>query len=110
MKHALQPLLDAGYTANRNDFTYTSPGFIAEIGVYDTLDARVLIEDNVILKENWKVRDDPDSTKGSRGTYDYKAKYKGTAQAGMSLTIPGLPSAKVWEISADVTFEKGDDI
>lgn len=101
-QHALQPLRNAGYTANLHSFSSTSPGFIAEIGVYDTLDARVLIEDNVILKEPWKVRSG-DTTKGNRGTYDYTPRYRGTTKATATFPIMGY---KVWEITGDVTFEK----
>ncbi|MCE5263481.1 MAG: hypothetical protein LLG97_08095 [Deltaproteobacteria bacterium] len=101
-QHALQPLLDAGYTAWQRSFQATNPGFIAEIMVVDTLDARVLMEENVILKEPWKVRKG-DATRGNRGTYDYTPKYKGTAKASMK--FPNT-SNLVYEISADVTFEK----
>jgi hypothetical protein len=101
-QHALQPLLDAGYTAWQRSFQATNPGFIAEIMVGDTLDARVLMEEDVILKEPWKVRKG-DATRGNRGTYDYTPKYKGTAKASMK--FPDT-SNLVYEISADVTFEK----
>jgi hypothetical protein len=108
-QHALEPLQKAGYTANLHSFTATSPGFTAEIGVYDTLDGRVLMEENVIRKQNWKVKSG-DGTKGNRGTYEYTQKYKGTAKA--KLVMPtGMPAPwpaywKFWEINANVTFEK----
>ena len=101
-QHALIPLQNAGYTANLHSFTATSPGFIAEIGVYDTLDARVLMEEDVILKEPWKVRKG-DATQGNRGTYDYTPKYKGTAKASLKWSNT---ESLVYEIGADVTFEK----
>jgi chitodextrinase len=101
-EHTLQPLRDAGYTVNLHNFSRTSPGFIAEMGVYDTLDARVLMEENVILKQKgWKVVGD--DTRGNRGSYEYKIKYQGTAKATMYFPTT---TNKVWEITADVTFEK----
>lgn len=101
-EHTLQPLREAGYTVNLHNFSRTSPGFIAEMGVYDTLDARVLMEENVILKQKgWKVL--ANDTRGNRGTYEYKVKYQGTAKATMYLPYT---NSKVWEITADVTFEK----
>lgn len=103
-QNALQPLQEAGYTANLHSFTSTSPGFTAEIGVYDTLDGRVLMEENVITKKGWKVKSG-DGTRGNRGTYDYSQKYKGTAKATLYWLAP-FQSYKHWEISAEVTFEK----
>jgi|GEM_PF-4680154 len=109
MKHALQPLQDAGYTANRGTFTDTHPGFTVEISVHDTLDGRVLLEDDVIKKEGWKVKSG-EGTRGNRGTYEYTIKYKGTAKAEL-VKPTGLPAPfpqnwKYWEISANVTLEK----
>ena len=108
-QHAFQPLLNAGYTAWQRFFQATSPGFIVKINAVNTLDARVLIEENVILKEPWTVRKG-DETRGNRGTYDYTPKYKGTARATLysaPLPVPSPPPiVKYWEISAEVTFAK----
>ena len=102
-QHAYQPPLDAGYTAWQGPFQSTSPGFIVKIHAVDTLDARVLIEEKAILKDGvWTVRKG-DATRGNRGTYDYTPKYKGTAKA--SMMFPNT-SNLVYEISANVTFEK----
>ena len=103
-QHALEPLRKAGYTANLHSFTATSPGFTAEIGVYDTLDGRVLMEENVIKKEGWKVKSG-EGTRGNRGTYEYTLRYKGTAKATLSWPAP-FQNYKFWEINAEVTFEK----
>lgn len=104
--HALQPLQNAGYEANPGGFTSTSPGFTAEVDVFDTLDARVLMEENVIKKDgSWKVRSGRDATQGNRGTYDNTGKYKGTSKATLYF-LPPFDSFKVWEITTDnVTFE-----
>lgn len=104
LQHALEPLRKAGYTANLHSFNATSPGFTADIGVYDTLDGRVLLEENVIKKEGWKVKAG-DGTKGNRGTYLYTQKYKGTAKAVLPWPAP-FQSYKFWEITAQVTFEQ----
>ena len=104
IEHAVQPLREAGYTAN-SKFMATSPGFIGEVAVHDTLDGRVKIEDDVIKKEEkkWKVVAG-EETQGNKGKYEYIGrKYRGTAKA--TLRWPGT-SSKVWEIIADVTFEK----
>jgi hypothetical protein len=104
--HAVQPLKDAGYTAYSKYFKKTNPGFIGEVSVYDTLDGRVLIEDDVIKKEEkkWRVVSG-EATQGNRGMYEYVGKtYEGTATA--VLTWPSFPQFKVWEITANVVFEK----
>lgn len=103
-KHALEPLLKAGYTVYQRSFEATSPGFIVELDVNNTLDGRVLLEDNVIKKDVWKVKSGKPHTWGNKGTYEYAQKYKGTTKA--SLSWPSFPNFKVWEITAEVTFEK----
>ncbi len=103
IEHAVQPLREAGYTAN-SKFQATSPGFIGEVAVHDTLDGRVKIEDDVIKKEEkkWKIVAG-EETQGNKGKYEYIGrKYRGTTMA--TLRFP-VNNAKVWEISADVTFE-----
>jgi len=103
--HAIQPFQAAGYLAVNKGTTGASPGFIGKVDVVDTLDSRVLLEENVIKKENiWIVRKDQNATRGNRGTYDYTPKYTGTAKATMY--YPLFAGLKVWEASADVTFEK----
>ena len=105
-EHALQPLLDAGYTAVQRSFESGSSGSSMEVWVWDTLDARVLIEETVLRRENWKVRPG-EGTKGNKGTYDHDArKYRGTFQATMEL--PGV-EVTVWEITGEVTWEKDPD-
>lgn len=101
--HALRPPRDAGYTANSHNFKATSPGFIGEVGVYDTLDGRHLLTEDVIKKEGvWKVR--AEETRGNKGSYEYVGKYKGTTKASMYF-LPPFQGTKVWEITGDVTFE-----
>jgi hypothetical protein len=82
---ALQPLLDAGYSARIRRFESTASGMVAEISVYDTLDARVLMEEQVITKNGWKVKTDPASTTGNRGTYEYTGKL--TVLGGMGIDL-----------------------
>ena len=102
--HALRPPQDEGYTANSDGFDATNPGFVGLVGVYDTLDARVLLEENVIKKEGlWKVR--AEETRGNKGTYEYQGKYKGTTKASMYF-LPPFDGTKIWEITGnDITFE-----
>ena len=106
-KHALQPLQKAGYDAVQKSFEKTSSGSTLVVDVYDTLDGRALMEENVILKESWTVRSGKPYTWGNVGTYKYSGKYRGTIKATM--TLPGFPNTKVWEITGDVTFEKDPD-
>ena len=95
-KHAREPLENAGYSDLKSEFI--SP--TTEIDV-TTLDARKKLEDDVILKQHWKLV--PSETRGNLGTYEWKDKYIGTAKATM--TFPNL-DYKVWEIEAtDITFE-----
>lgn len=70
-KHALQPLQQAGYEAVQKLYDATGSESIYRIDVYRTLDGRVLMEDDVILKENWRVLDG-DETYGNRGTYKFR--------------------------------------
>ena len=102
-EYAFQPLVDAGYEASIGNFQASSPGFTGEVDVYDTLDGRVLMEENVIKKKKWKVVTDPNSTTGNRGTYQYSSGYQATTKA--SLSIGGENGAKVWEITGNVTFK-----
>jgi hypothetical protein len=95
---ALKPLVDAGYEAAMKSFTATNPGFIGVVDVYNTLDGRALMEENVILKK-WKRLE----VVGNKGKYEYLGSYKGTAKGTM--TFPSMPSAKVWEITSEFTFE-----
>jgi hypothetical protein len=95
---ALKPLLDAGYEAAQKSFAATNPGFIGYIDVTNTLDGRALMEENVILKK-WKRL----KVEGNKGEYEYLCAYKGTAKGTM--TFPSLPSAKVWEVTSEFTFE-----
>ncbi len=69
--NALQPLIAAGYDARSASFQATNPGFIGEVDVYDTLDGRALMEENII-NSTWNVRNDPNATQGNNGTYDLK--------------------------------------
>ncbi len=106
LKYAVQPIKNAGYKAYARYFKATNPGFIGEVPVYDTLDGRVLIEDDVIKKveKKWRVVPGED-TQGNRGLYEYVGKtYEGTATA--VLKWPNSPQFKVWEITANVVFEK----
>lgn len=107
-KHAFEPLLKAGYTVYQRSFQNTSPGFIVELDVNDTLDGRVLLEDNVIKKDVWKVKSGKPHTWGNKGTYEYAQKYKGTVKATLTWPAP-FQGYKVWEISGEVTFEKDPD-
>ncbi len=104
MQHALQPLKDAGYTAWSRNFQATNPGFIGEILVSDTQDGRQLLGDDKIEKL-WKPVKNTNDTRGNIGTFEFIGKYKGTAKGTASLSIPYGPSATIWEISADVTFD-----
>ncbi len=105
-EYALQPLRDAGYEANIGNFQANSPGFTGEVDVYDTLDGRVLMEQNVITKKKWKVVTGPNSTTGNRGTYRYSSGYQATTKASLSIGGEyGIPKATVWEITGSVTFK-----
>lgn len=70
-ENALTPLKNAGYDAILRRYFKEGSESVAEIDVYGTLDARVLMEQNILVKKKWKVRNDPNATKGNRGTYDY---------------------------------------
>jgi hypothetical protein len=78
-QNALQPLLDAGYQARVFRYQATSPGFVAQIDVGETLKGRAALEAGVILKQQgWKVRTG-EATRGNRGAYDHAATtYVGT--------------------------------
>lgn len=100
----VSPFQDAGYEVN-NDIFNGHP-FNSWFGVSPTLDARVRIEEVILKDKRWTVRNGPD-TQGNKGTYQYKGKYKGTAKATLkSYPMPFLPQVKIWENSADVTFER----
>lgn len=95
-KHAREPLENAGYSDLQSQFV--SP--VTEIDV-TTLDGRQKLQDDVILKQHWKLV--AGETRGNLGTYEWKDKYKGTAKAIATMPIVNY---KVWEIDAsDVTFE-----
>lgn len=106
--NAYNPLYNAKYFIKIQQFQATNPGYKVLIPVFDTLDARVLIEENVILKDNaWKVRKDSSSTRGNRGTYIFRPKqFKGTATTTSTLEPFGLLER---ETSAMVTFQLDPD-
>jgi hypothetical protein len=105
-EYAFQPLVDAGYEATIGNFQASSPGFTGEVDVYDTLDGRVLMEENVIKKKQWKVVTDPSSTTGNRGTYQYASGYQATTQASLTIGgVYGIPQATVWKITGNITFK-----
>ena len=104
-QHSSSLLANAGYEAYMRRFDSTSPGFIAEVNVSETLDGRKLLEEDVITPDVWDVRKDQQETFGNKGTYDYNPKYKGTITAVMTMPVTGV---KVWEITVDATFEKVD--
>lgn len=99
-KHALQPLLDAGYRADQKWFEKTADGYTMLIDVYDTLDGRVKLHEDVLAKEKWKVR--ADGTQGNKGAFEDSERYKGTVKAYMN--FPGSGTMKVWEVEANPIF------
>ncbi len=99
-KHALQPLLDAGYEANQKWFEKTADGYTMQIDVYDTLDGRVKLHEDVLAKEKWKVR--ADGTQGNKGAFEDSERYRGTVKAYMN--FPGSGTMKVWEVVANPIF------
>lgn len=79
-------------------------GEVASMGVL-TLESRRLLEDDIILKNGWKVRENRTDTRGNRGTYDFLAEYTGTVDSSYTVTILPYGTAQIWEASAEVTFD-----
>lgn len=65
-ENALNPLKNAGYDAVLRRYWKEGTTAVAEIDVYGTLDARVLMEQNILVKKKWK----PTESKGNKGTYE----------------------------------------
>jgi hypothetical protein len=98
----LKPLREAGYEVVQHSYRSTSPGFVADIGVHDTLVARALLQQDVLGKEKWKVQTGEKETWGNKGTSDHSSRYRGTFTATMP--FPGSADL-VWKITAqDVPF------
>ena len=97
-EHAKKPLVDAGYSVDYKSYEQSDSGATYVVDVNETLDARALIEENVVLKK-WKVLE----VKGNTGKYEYRGGYTGTAKGTM--TFPGMTGAKVWEVTSEFTFE-----
>lgn len=100
-EHAKMPLEDAGYSVDFKSYAGGSTGATYVLDVNETLEARALIEEDVVLKQ-WKIIE----VNGNAGKYEYRGGYTGTAKG--SMIMPGFPDAKVWEITSEFTFEIDD--
>jgi len=103
-KHTESALQEAGYTASMK-FEKQGAWSVGKVDVTDTLDGRYKMEEDVLKDEKWKVRSA--ETKGNRGGYEDSDQYTGTVKATM--TFPMHPESKVWEITANVTFERDSE-
>lgn len=104
-----QPLLTAGYQAVVSSFVAVpSPGFTAEVWVYDTLDGRARIETDVVVKQDgWKPSADPGAAQGNLGKYEYtQGGYTGTIDAVITQDTQYFKRNDVIHATVTLTLDK----
>jgi hypothetical protein len=103
-ERALQPLVDAGYHAVLDRFEATSPGFVAYVGVYDTLDGRAKMWEEVVEKNDWKV--DYAGTRGNLGTFEYKDRY---SIGATPIFVTDIPTALDQPVSGHILVTRNEE-
>ncbi len=105
-EQAVKPLTDAGYTAWLSSFNSDESGSTAIVDVFDTYDGRVKMEQDVIFKNGWKVRQDPLSNRGNAGSYQYSA----PLSIGLTpLFVNDLPTSGEKHVSGTISVSKGSE-
>jgi hypothetical protein len=103
-QEALLPLQEAGYEALLHSFEATSPGFVADIGVYQTLDGRALLEEEIIEARGWKVR--PAETRGNLGTYEFRDQFIISATP---IFVTDIPTSIEKQVSGNIAVQRNDE-
>lgn len=105
-ENALTPLKNAGYDAVLRRYTKEGSMAVAEIDVYGTLDARVLMEQNILVKKKWKVKSDAGATKGNRGTYQFTPPLEIGATP---IFVTDKPSANEKPVSGNILITRSSE-
>jgi hypothetical protein len=106
-KNALQPLLDAGYSARIFTFKKSATESVADVDVYNTLDGRAQMVEDILKKLGWKVRKDNTATKGNKCTLDYAGKLSIVTAFGISV-IPDYRIMNEAPVNGTVTVKHDD--
>lgn len=104
LENALNPLLNAGYQARIFRYTTESSIAVAVVDVYCTLDARVLIEENILKKKGWKIKSD--GTKGNMGTYEYVPPL---VIGAMPIFVTDQPHGSEKPVSGNIMVTRGSE-
>ncbi len=99
-QEATQALVEAGYEATMRRYD----NGVGEIAVYNTKDARVLMEEKILAKKGWKVR--KSATRGNLGTYD-RLRLMVSTPFGISL-IPQYRISNETPVSGTITVMRED--
>lgn len=105
-ENAVNPLKNAGYDARMFRFTSDASGSLAIVDVYDTQDARVLIEKNVLEKKNWKIKNVPQGTWGNKGTYEYTPPL---TIGAMPIFVTDIPILSEKPVSGMITITRASE-